>query len=265
MTTTLTTIPLDDFSNSNATTSWVNRVIEYSQRPRCVGNGGLNVRISKGRIRKEGCTKDILNDTSYIPTYIYTNGAINISVIANTIEYAWLRYSDKQIVVSEGQPTTTQGDLIAIIYTGAKSVTKIENYDGWNCPPSSVVYCCPDEDSSSNVNLAGNDKSINVEDVEGLAYIIMSQNSPNRNPRNPSELWLQVRGNYRAIWWAIPTSNTLTWMNVCSSVAIGVHSPNTNNWVNENISSDIWGQLYFCETTGKLWINSYGSWRTISA
>ena len=260
----LSPLSINDFSNANASTSWVNRILEYAHRPRCVGNGGLNVRISKGRIIKEGCSKDILNDFTFIPTYIYTNGSFNVSVIASTIEYAWLRYVDKQIVVSEAQPQKTQGDLIAIIYSNSKSVTKIENYDGWNCPPSSVVFCCSDEQDEPLLNLIGEGHNINQEDIEGLAYVIMSQDPPNRNPKNPSELWLQVRGNYRAMWWAIPTVNSLTWLNVCSSVAIGMNNPNSASWVNENISSDIWGQLYFNEGSNQLWINAFGTWKPVS-
>lgn len=256
-------LPLDDFSDAKASTSWVNRVLEYSQRPRCAGNGGLNVRISKGRIRKEGCEKDIINDLSYIPTYIYTEGSANVSVIANSIEYAWLRYSDKQIVVSEAQPDSNLGDLIAIVYSNSKSVYKVENYDGWNCPPSSVVFCCPDEESTT-LALANNTKSITEGDIEGLAYAILSQEPPSRAPKNPSEMWLQIRSNFRALFWAVPTSGGLTWMNICSSVAIGSQSPTSDNWPNENIPSNNWGQLYYNESLGKLWINAYGSWKPIN-
>lgn len=259
----LNDIPLSDFSDKKPSTSWVNRLLEYAQRPRCAGNSGLNVRITKGRIRKEGCIKNILEDLSYIPTYIYTEGAPNISVVANAIEYAWLRYSDKQIVVSEAQPSTTQGDLIAIIYSNSKAVTKVENYDGWNCPPSSVVFCCPDDDSPS-LNLANTNTSISQGNVEGVAYVIMSQEPPSRKPRNPSELWLQVKSNYRALFWAIPTNGGLTWMSVSSTVAIGTRSPNSDDWNNENVSSNVWGQLYYNETLNKLWINSYGIWKPIN-
>lgn len=109
--------PIGDASNRVATTGWVESYLSGTpMMPIVTDAGGLTINVSSGTVNKP-------------PSGVCNVSATTspISVVANNIEYVWVRYNDCAIVVSTESASSDEGQLIARVYTGPTHIIRIEN------------------------------------------------------------------------------------------------------------------------------------------
>jgi len=183
MTTSLftSTPPLRNSSERVPNTEWVHNILSYADSPRVGQDTLLSINISRGRVRKGNC---------HNPTeeWYFTDGARSVGLAAPGTEYVWLRYSDSQLVVTQSLPDRDIAHLIAIVTTNSERITSIENYDGWDCPPS-VLCDCVDNAGGTG----GTENIIN-------SLMTLSTNTPNTLFATEGQLWITIGSSYKILW-----------------------------------------------------------------
>ena len=110
--------PQDDMSNKVATTGWVISQLTSSPLAPVVSQAGdLTIKVSQGVIETPGGE-----------TITIENTIEDISVVANSKEYVYVRYNDQSIVVDRNIPPTLEGHILAEVTTNATNITNIKNY-----------------------------------------------------------------------------------------------------------------------------------------
>jgi hypothetical protein len=108
---------LGDNTHNAASTQWVQAVLgNGSLRPTVYQVEGLQIKVTPGSVQTE--TRSARTEGTTQP----------ISVVANSLEYVWLRWSDNSIVVSTTEPSTVDGIIIADVETDAINIIKINHY-----------------------------------------------------------------------------------------------------------------------------------------
>lgn len=108
---------LGDNSNHVATTQWVNSLLGNKQlQPSVYKQGPLQIRVTGGTVQTDTRVATVAETLE------------PISVVANTIDYVWIRWSDNSIVVNTTFPSESEGYPVAEVHSDATQITQIIHY-----------------------------------------------------------------------------------------------------------------------------------------
>lgn len=226
------TAPLTNSSERVPNTEWVHRLLEYSNTPRVGQDTLLSINISKGRVKKGNC---------YNPTdeWYFTDGARSVGLTAPATEYVWLRYSDSQLVVTTSLPDREIAHLIAIVTTNSERITSIENYEGWDCPPT-VLCDCIDNGGGTG----GTENIVN-------SLMTISTNTPNTLFAFDGQLWITLKSSYKIMWMFYSNG----WHVIGGTPILNYGSPSSGG--------DYAGQMHYNIASGIMSIYVEDEWRAI--
>lgn len=115
--------PIGDISNKVVTTGWLHSYLTSTPMMPTVSDAstppgtGLIINVSDGQVNKPNGSSCQVNST-----------IAPISVVANSVEYVYIRYSDCSIVVSTVTPPADEGAVIAEVGTNTDSIIYIKNF-----------------------------------------------------------------------------------------------------------------------------------------
>ena len=166
--------PLDDMSNRVATTGWViSQLTSSPLAPVVTQAGDLTIKVSEGVI-----------ETPQGETISVENTLEDISVVASSKEYVYVRYNDRSIVVDRNIPPTLEGHILAEVTTNATEIINIKNYStalSWATTHSPNFTGEP----TTTKPPAGN-SSNRIPTTEWVIETIKAYLSGNVNPEHPT-------------------------------------------------------------------------------